>query len=235
MKKRSFKTQLIVLSAAVVTAALVQSCGSSSSAPVPLAQTCGVNMYGQSTCMNNALSGPLSGALYQACQPGGIQAANMALSGSGAQITQASLQTSTDGSSVCQVDLMQEAQGEGPRAFLGPLAGTSQGELSGVTLAAYDSAIITASGSWSSGFFSSFSGCSGSSIAAGGVYCYVAGVNLFPLGSGVINVPPNGGGPLLIGLNQASGSSGCMALQLQAQIQRCVDTTGQIHPCPSAI
>ena len=222
----------VILPAMLGIAALVQACGASSGGSssaqglAPGAVGCPINAFGQQVCQG-VTSTSTNQALGQACSS--IQSAQQQLSQyiPNAQVTNATAETSPDGTAVCRVQFMQQPNYQGSRAFLGPNSGNGQGINTGIQLQPYDLANVTTSGTYTTGFFG---GC-GSNSVNGLLEGYVSGINYFVVGGMQLVIPVNGGGPLVIGLNQSQGSGGGMCLTIDATITRCIDSSGNSHPC----
>lgn len=232
MRKVNFSKKAALTTAIFGVGLLVQACGAgsgSSSADTTAAAAC---VPGPGVTCTTVAATATNSTLYGACNS--IYSAQS----TGYYVVAAQYETSTDGTSVCQVAFEQSISYGGGRVYLGPNEPSAQGMATGVSLNPYDELALDVTGAYSTSVFCQIG--SGNSIN-GVAYGYIQGVGLngyFLLDSATasdpIVMPANiAGGQLIVGLNQSAGDSGCLSMSGYALINRCVDSGGTPHPCPS--
>jgi hypothetical protein len=252
MKKSKFK-KVLIYSALMGGAFFMQACGSGSSnnaIALPAAGTsvlppdCAYNAEGQYVCNTGGTAGQ---SLYTACgSSDSAYAAQIALQGTepgSFTVTSATPQTSPDGTAVCQITFGGTAQyySPGQRYFLGSnCPNNPEPGNSGISVANWDQFSLTGSGTYGG------SGCSNSvtntappsttGTNSGDLYGELSSsYSDFPIYGQVQTVSGAGAGYIYFGVNQGVGGGGCMEVELNYQIQRCVDSSGVTHECPTAL
>jgi hypothetical protein len=221
---------------------LVQACGSGSGSGAAAASTstanssvCGINSVGQYSCTS---SGSTTGStLYSACGSSyPTQIATEAL-GANSEVSSVTATQASDGASVCQVVFTQLVSYQGARAFLGPNAGTNTSDVlnTGVYLYQYDQFAAYATGEYGANSATSITDTACSGGGCTDLYGEVTGaVGYFPI-YGQVQIMAYNGSYLYVGVNQGVGSSGEMALNMEVQIERCVDANGNYHQCANQL
>jgi len=254
--------KILVYSALMGAAFFTQACGSSNNAPVcgagmvadgstclvsgtvtgpgGITSACGLNAQGIEECGVGSTAGA---SLYSACGSSDpTYAADIALEGTGngnVTANAVSTQTSPDGTAVCQVTFTQNIQSSSQRYYLGPNAGNSYtGANSGVLLETGDQFAASATGCYSSSSSCTVQITDTQTVATDKGSDDLFGViqgsgSYFPIYGQVQNVQTQG--YLYVGVNQSAGGAGVFQVDLQVQIQRCVDSTGLSHVCPAPL